>query len=257
NTTEPAATIPPTVDPPSVTPEPATTITAETTPQPPVAPLAIAQPEATNAIEPNAALVPAPIIPDPALLDVDPPVVFLVDASGSLVDSMPLALAYLNQQVQALPEDAAFTVIFFRRGESLEPFKPGLRPASPANKAALAAYLDPAAGNIRPEGRSSFDQALTLALTYQPKTLYILSDNALGRSDRSDPDSSADAVLERVDTAVADLKPVIHTVQFFYEDPDGLLRSIAQNHDGEFQLIRGVTAPVQIDSLDLEDLLTR
>ncbi|MEM6551896.1 MAG: hypothetical protein AAF750_07190, partial [Planctomycetota bacterium] len=248
NTGGPAITITPTGEP---DPTPAT---ASPTP---VGPLAIAEPDPSTALEPAAPFQPQPVDQAPVLLDVESPVVFLVDASGSLVDSMPLALAYLNQQVQALPESADFTVIFFQRGEAREPFKPGLRPASLANKRALAAYLDPTAGNIRPEGRSSFDQALTLALTYQPKTLYILSDNALGRSDRSDPDSTADAVLDRLDTAVADLKPVIHTVQFFYEDPDGLLRSIANNHDGRFQLIRGATAPVQIDSLDLEDLLTR
>ncbi|MEM1211508.1 MAG: FHA domain-containing protein [Planctomycetota bacterium] len=223
----------------------------------PVGPLAIAEPIPDDAIRPVVPVDPEPVVHRPALIDVDSPVVFLVDASGSLVDSMPLALSYLNQKVQALPEDAEFTVVFFRLGQAQEPMKPGLRTASPATKRSLAAYLDPAAGYVRPEGRSSIDQALEQALTYAPKTLYILSDNAMGRSDRSDPDQTADALLTRVNQAVAELSPVIHTVQFFYDDPDGLLRSIAEQHDGQFQLLRGTTAPVQADPLDLQDLLTR
>ncbi len=161
-------------------------------------------------------------------------VAFLVDASGSLVDSFPIVLRELSQEITRLPDDRAFTVIFFGAEGVLEVPPVGMRWADRANKQRVRDWIDPSAGHINAWGRGDLFEAVRHALTYQPNEIVLLSDNLTSRLASEDTiKQTVDQLAELIDGKVEQ----IHVVQFFNRDPHQLLKSIAERFDGTYNLI--------------------
>lgn len=163
-------------------------------------------------------------------------VVFLVDASGSLIDTFDQVLERVSLGVRGLLAEQEYTVIFFRRDQVIETPPAGLKPADPRNKRLTADWLAPSAGNVSAFGRSEIDEAIALALSYGADEITLFSDNALARSTASGAEGLIDQIEELC--LAADEHPIIHTVQFVYEDPDNTLRRIAEAFDGNFIFIK-------------------
>jgi hypothetical protein len=160
-------------------------------------------------------------------------VVYVVDASGSLVGTLPVVLGELERSLRALQPEQRFAVMFFQRNAALVPPNAGeLRLATPA---AIDATLAWARSAVRPVGRSNPLAALEQALALDPDVVFLLSTNITGSGEF---EIGRDELLDRLDT----LNPRsdrtgrrtsrIQCVQFLDPDPLDTLRTIAERHGG-------------------------
>jgi hypothetical protein len=172
-------------------------------------------------------------------------IVYVVDASGSMITSMPDVLAELRRSINQLHPSQRFQALLFRTPPpgSADPaayqwlsipaglHKPVLIDATKKNKRAISDWLD----TIAPRMRSNPLPALEAAIDLKPDAIFVLSS---GASDPALLGGTPDEILARLDR----LNPVqrngvrrvvIQTVQVLEDDPLKLLRSIARAHGGE------------------------
>ncbi len=139
---------------------------------------------------------------------------FIIDASGSLIDTLPFVIRELKKTIDGLSEKQSFTVIFAVDGKVLEVPPAGLKLATPETKERIMAWFDPQAGNVVPRGATDPMPAITQALRYRPQLLYILSDNITGRGQYERDQKVLLAEIDRANTGGTK----ISTVQFLYPD---------------------------------------
>ncbi|MEM6458613.1 MAG: FHA domain-containing protein [Planctomycetota bacterium] len=165
--------------------------------------------------------------------------VYLIDASGSMVDSMNQgALTWLSRELGRLGDRDEFAVLFFRGDEVIEAPPAGIRPAGGGARVETLAWVAPGSGNIRPGGKSEPLAAVRRALSYGPTEIYLLSDDKFGSRGRRAAGVGAD---ELIDLMGGD-PPVVHTVQFFYRGTDDrTLERIAEAFGGRFEFVREPT----------------
>ncbi|MEM1027827.1 MAG: FHA domain-containing protein [Planctomycetota bacterium] len=161
-------------------------------------------------------------------------IVFVIDASGSMVDSMNQgALSWLEQRLDTLTDRDRFAVLFFRSGEVIEVPPAGLTLADSLSRERVLAWTDPDTGNVRPRGKSEPMNALQQAQQYDPTDIFILSDDKFGERGNSAAINVGD-IEQLLGTGPA----VVHTVQFFYPNPDNrTLQAIAQRLGGTYEFV--------------------
>ena len=246
---QPAADV---AGPTGTTPEPGSTLAtpldyeppqAIATPQPPPAETPAAPPAAGTPAAPSSAASPGPASPTGVPADTPPPaavaagrrVVFIVDASGSMVDSMNSGVnAWLRDRITGLSDADRFTVLYFRTGEVIEPPPTGLRQASETNRVRVLDWIAPQAGNIQPGGKSDPVNAFRQAAAYGADEVYLLSDNRFGQTEPNQPEIGIAELNRALDE---DAAAVVNTVQFYYRDPDNRLQQIAQHFNGTYQFV--------------------
>jgi hypothetical protein len=154
-------------------------------------------------------------------------IIYVIDASGSLVDTMPFVLSELSRSVSTLSSEQEFNVIFFQDGTPIEVPVPnrGWKFATGATKAAVQNWIDLKSGNLSPRGRTDPRRAIKLAMNYEPELVFLLSDNILG-SGRFEINKE-----ELVDFFKSiKHKVVINTIQFLKRDR--VLEEIARMKGG-------------------------
>ena len=186
--------------------------------------------------------------PGPDMFAFDPEVsriVFVVDASGSLIDTLPLVLERLKNAVLKLDATQQFTVVFFQEDQAIEVPPKGLKTAASSTRQQVAARISFESGHIRPRGQSSPVRALQLAMKYRPQLLFVVSDNIVG----SGPyEMQPDQMLKLIDRLNPDRKTVISTVQLVRRDPAQTLKRIAIEHGGTYRFAReSDLAPPSVD----------
>ncbi len=158
-------------------------------------------------------------------------VAYLIDASGSLVDTLPELLNWLDEHLQQIDPELHYTVIFFRGGEALEAPPAGLKDGTDRTlRRQVRQWIGWDSGNIIPYGRSDPRSAMDLALSYHVGRIFLLSDGHVG--DRLSDEQVAD-YLVRLEQQVGKEKLVIHNVQFFYPEVEGLLAHLVRRYPGE------------------------
>jgi len=174
--------------------------------------------------------------PAPPLAAVQPArrIAFVIDASGSMVDSMNQgALTWLGRELELLTDRDEFTVLFFRSDEVIEVPPRGMKTVGNAVRERALAWVAPDAGNIRPRGKSEPVAALQQAQRYRPTDLYILSDDKFGQGQ-----TAADLMARDLEPLFRENAPAVHTVQFFYPDLDDRpLEAIAQRFGGTYEFV--------------------
>ena len=179
-------------------------------------------------------------------------VAYLIDASGSMIDTLPDLVEHVIATLDDGQGISEFTVIFFRGDETLEAPPAGLKPMDrKATRTAIRWMQD---SPVSASGRSDAARALQLAAGYGVDEIVILSDGSFGRGSATGP-AAADAAIQNVVQALrsADRDVTLSSVQFFYDDPDAILKRLAQQHGGTFQLIQSAAARRDDDrSLDLD-----
>lgn len=172
-------------------------------------------------------------------------VVYVVDASGPMVTSLPMVLAELRRSVNALAPVQRLQVIIYRdRGNDTAQYQvfdtrgKGLVKASTRTKRALDQWLD----EIRPAGKSSPLPGLAAALKLKPDVIFLLA-RSIQRSGGA-WGQGRDQILAKLDR----LNPpnddgqrqvVIKTIQFLDEDPSGVMQAIGQIHgQGSYTVLR-------------------
>ncbi|MBB6428855.1 FHA domain-containing protein [Algisphaera agarilytica] len=225
----------------------ATRVDTPEVPEPPAVPtetdtnsgaaVAALDPPAAN----DAQLTPVPT--EPAEAETPPPpaipveaqrLVFVIDASGSMVDSMNQgALSWLEQRLALMSDHDQFAVLFFRDNEVIEVPPMGMKPGDSLSREHALAWVAPDAGHVRPRGKSEPLNALQQALQYGPTDLFILSDDKFGQRK-----AAAAIDVRDLESLLGDQKTLIHTVQFFYPSPeDRRLEAIAKRFGGTYEFV--------------------
>ncbi|MEM6392028.1 MAG: hypothetical protein AAF797_04585 [Planctomycetota bacterium] len=153
-------------------------------------------------------------------------IVFLIDASGSLIDTFPFVIRELRRSIDRLVPEQRFTVIFFygdkQRGE-ITPVLTEIEPrglgssarATDDHKNRVRQWLDPSKHNIEPGYRGDPVAAIKLALSYKPEVIFLLSDNITGAGRWEVQRDQLLAEIKRTNRSGTQ----INTIQFQYEDP--------------------------------------
>jgi len=166
-------------------------------------------------------------------------IVYLIDASGSLIDTLPFVILELKRSIGQLVDKQSFTVIFFQSGEPVEVPPPGLKDATQENKQKIFQWVDETSGMIIPMGKANPVTAIERSLRYRPHLLFILSDEITG-SGQYEVDQ------RRLLTAVEEANQYdtkINTIQFLYQDPlveyglEPTMKLIADDAAGEYKYL--------------------
>ena len=164
-------------------------------------------------------------------------IIYVVDASGSLIEMMPFVITELKRSIRELSEGQQFNIIFFQNGHAEEVPIPrkGWKSADEVTKQAVNQYISLEAGKVTPRGATSPVEAITLAMRYRPELVFLLSDNITGRGiyevDRAD-------LLGMIDGTNKDRKTKINCIQFIHPDSLKTLEAIAKTHGGIYKFIK-------------------
>jgi hypothetical protein len=163
-------------------------------------------------------------------------VVYVVDASGSLIDTLPYVITELRQSIMRLSEQQQFTVLFFQGNDVLEAPPTGLRQATAINQQRAAQWV----GSLFAKGRSNPLPALQKALGYEPDLLFLLTDNLAAQQTGTQSDDALLAQITKANIAHS----AIHTIQFLYQDTSAdaadrepLLKRLAQQQGGQYTFV--------------------
>lgn len=180
----------------------------------------------------------------------EPParIVFLIDASGSLVDSLPQMVVWLNEALQTVEADERFAVYYFKADKPIT-IKPAgmLQPSRELLNMLGEDWLNPDAVPVFPSGRSNPAKAIAQAMSHKPTDLYLLSDDAFAM--HAGGTTSAQAI-DLVTQAIGDNNVRVHGVQFFYRSDNSVLEALANQTDGTFEFVREHIVP-DSDPIDL------
>lgn len=163
-------------------------------------------------------------------------IVYLVDASGSMIVTLPNVVKELKRSIRELSDKQQYTVFFFQDGAPVEVTPRGWKTASEENKRATADFVTISAGNILPRGKTDPMAAIKLAMRFQPppQLIFILSDNITGKG-KYEVDRIQ--LLKFLDDMNPNKKIKINTIQFVYPDRLGTLQAIAERHGGIYKFI--------------------
>ncbi len=169
-------------------------------------------------------------------------ILYVVDASGSMVTSMPAVLDELKRSITALHPTQRFNVLLFQNADgagfiraNLPPgsTRPLLLDATRRHKKHIFDWLDRA-----PLGGASDPRpALRAAFTMKPDAIFLLSAGALTGPDGKPLD--AQAILSFLDElnpvrpSANNRRVVIKAIQILRQDERSLLRAIGGLHGGE------------------------
>lgn len=176
-------------------------------------------------------------------------VVFLVDASGSMVDVLPFVINELKRVLNTeMGKENKATVLFFSGAGVFEmPGGKGMREVDAAFKQRFHEWVPLDNHHYQTGGRGSafVRQALTRALSYKPQVIYLLSDNLTGGGlGATQHELNQDALIDLIHAQTDKASPArISTVQFLYEDPlvraglKGTLHRIADETGGQYKFL--------------------
>ncbi|MFM7807923.1 MAG: hypothetical protein ACKPEA_08315, partial [Planctomycetota bacterium] len=160
-------------------------------------------------------------------------IVYVVDASGSLVGSFPQIVEELRRSMMKLDPRQQFGVIFFQRGDAVV-VPPGgaLQPATPEALADAVKWIDT---RMIPTGRSNPLAAMEAAMKLKPEIVFLLSADITGAGEYEISERQLLDALDRLNPKDAEtgIRPVrIQCVQFLDPDPAGTLERLATEHGG-------------------------
>lgn len=142
-------------------------------------------------------------------------IVFVIDATGSLIDSFPFIVKELTRTVNGLSERQSFAVIFYNGEKMMDAAGEGLRKADDQAKKAVIEWIAPEKHNIEIKGKGNPVKAIQKALRMKPDLLFLLSDNITGQGQYM---VEQDFLLSEIKRANAS-NTKINTIQFIYKDP--------------------------------------
>ncbi len=169
-------------------------------------------------------------------------VVFVVDASGSMVSTFPVVLAELERSVRRLEPTQRFQILFFGPSGQVA----ARHPADPADGVRMIRLIRATTRNVAhalawarsvlPSGSSDPIGALELALGLEPDAVFVLSReiNGVGEWLPTRPEilSRIDS-LNPVDQRNGRRRVLIKTIGLIDEDRSGVLEALGAAHGGE------------------------
>jgi len=192
-------------------------------------------------------------------------IVFLLDASGSMIGCYPAAVDAVIEAIGRLSDEQQFAVIPFQAGEAFLPEGDVLRRAGATlgqrGRDQLKAWL---IEKIVPSGGSNPTRAVRAALALKPDTVVIVSAGLLGAGDTT---RDRDVLLTEIDAlnprdARSGRRPVVFAcIHLMQAEPLGALELVAREHGmpGSYRFLprlADLTATAETP-LALDDELTR
>jgi hypothetical protein len=161
-------------------------------------------------------------------------VVFVIDASGSMIRALPIVLDELRRSLDGLVPEQEFSIIFFSRNKAIVvPPARRLIPGTTQEKRRVLAWIRE---NVIPAGRSNPLKAIEAALAHEPDVIFMLSENITGSGEFEIDQATLLTLLDKLNPADPrnGRRPTrINCVQFLDPDPLDTLRRIAIEHGGE------------------------
>jgi hypothetical protein len=149
-------------------------------------------------------------------------IVYILDRSGSMADSIDVVKAEVVRSIKALTADQQFHVIFYSSGPPVQLPRRALVPATDASKDEAVKFLD----TVLAQGETDPTQALKDAFALKPDTICLLTD---GEFDRQ--------VVDLVKQLNTDGKVRVYTFAFQYKTGEALLKQIADENGGKYKYI--------------------
>jgi hypothetical protein len=168
-------------------------------------------------------------------------IIYVVDRSGSMTDSIDYVKFELKRSIARLTEAETFHVVFYSSGPPLEMpttrrtvartddngathvrTESMLPKAMAAAKAKAYAFID----GVIPQGETDPSKALERAFQLKPGVVFILTD---GEFDRAVAD-----LLKRLNPGA---KVPVHTLGFLYRTGETLLKRIAADSGGQYRFV--------------------
>jgi len=160
-------------------------------------------------------------------------IVYVVDRSGSMTDSLDFVKYELKRSLQELGETAEFHIVFFSSGPPMEMATRRLVAATPRNRGMAMEFID----TVIATGGTDPVQAMERAFAVQPDVIYLLTD---GEFDQ--------AIVGHVKRLNAGGRVRVSTIGFLYYPNNRVLREIAAQNGGEYKFV---------SEADLEDIAKR
>ena len=160
-------------------------------------------------------------------------IVFVVDRSGSMTDSIMYVKHELKRSIGKLKPNQKFFVIFYSSGPpQMMPVRK-LLPATEKNRQMAYEFID----NIVPIGQTDPDEALIEAFKLKPELIYLLTD---GEFDKK--------TIGHIDRLNRGRKVTVNTICFLYDQPvaERILMEIASRNDGKYRYV----GPDDLESLE-------
>jgi hypothetical protein len=155
-------------------------------------------------------------------------IVYIIDRSGSMTDSMEYVKFELKRSIGNLDEARQFHVLFYSSGPPLEMPPRKLLDASAANKQLAYGFID----GVIAQGETDPSKALERAFECNPDAIYLLTD---GEFDRS-----IAALVKRLNAA-GTVK--VHTLGFLYRTGEAVLKEIAAQNGGQHRFVSEADLP--------------
>lgn len=168
-------------------------------------------------------------------------IVYVLDASGSMIASFQLVVQELERSLDALSPRQSFAVLVFPGAHGtpqddehwgMAPPKGKLIPATTTTKSEAIRWLD---DSVIPSGGSNPIPALREALKLDPDVVFLLSHNITGSGefeiDQGDLLAQLDR-LNRFNPETGRRTTQINCIQFLDPDPLDTLKKIAEEHGG-------------------------
>jgi len=149
-------------------------------------------------------------------------IVYVVDRSGSMTDSIDYVKFELMRSIGELGEDTEFHVIFYSSGPPVEMPTRRLVPGTERNKQLAFEFID----GIIAQGETDPSKALDRAFAVHPGLIYLLTD---GEFDK--------AIIDRVDRLNEGDKVTVHTIGFLYRIGEKVLKQIAEENNGNYKFV--------------------
>jgi len=153
-------------------------------------------------------------------------IVYVVDRSGSMTDSIDYVKEELKGSIGDLAEKKEFHVLFYSSGPCVEMPMRRLVDATERNKQFAYEFVD----GIIAQGETDPSDALRRAFTVRPEVIYLLTD---GEFDR--------AIVGLVRGLNAGGRVRVHTIGFLYTRPgtsaEGVLKQIAAENGGNYKFV--------------------
>ncbi len=153
-------------------------------------------------------------------------IVYVVDRSGSMTDSIDYVKEELKRSIGELAEEKEFHVLFYSSGPCVEMPMRRLVDATGRNKQFAYEFVD----GIIAQGETDPSDALRRAFAVRPEVIYLLTD---GEFDR--------AIVGLVRGLNAGGRVRVHTIGFLYTRPgtsaEGVLKQIAAENGGNYKFV--------------------
>jgi hypothetical protein len=156
-------------------------------------------------------------------------VIFVVDRSGSMTDSIDCVKHELKRSIGALAEDKEFHVIFYSSGPPVEMPTRQVIKATAENKQKAYAFID----GVKPQGETDPSTAFKRAFECNPEEVYFLTD---GEFDRETV-GLVKGLNDKAGRVLGEKKVRVHTIGFIYKTGEAILKKIAEQNGGQYKFV--------------------